>query len=198
MSQQTSAPENIASTTIGIEPVGAIFTPDSDTINAAVKEYLNSKGIQGGDVVLDIVPNRRTGFNEVSAYLFFNKNNRDIEQGKSGLPPHLRHKMENGHYRTSQKLSQAVRPIMMQNENRNNQHPSVVIANGLAAIQLDIFRLMTMLLDADPQLHDILITEAKVVKNRTIITVFKNKKFVDRVAPTSNAQYEAALRKFRK
>lgn len=199
MSQNTQAVENIASTTIGIEPVGAIFTPDSDTINTAVREYLATKGIRGGDLVLDIVPNNRTGINEVSAYLFFQKNNADIEQGKSQLPPHMRHKLEGGHYRASQKLSQAVRPIMAQpNNGQNNNHPSVIISGGLAAIQLDIFRVMTMLLDANPQYHEIIITEARVVKNRTILTVFKNKKFIDRVAPTSNAQYEQALRKLRK
>lgn len=193
-SRKEFAPLKLTDTLVEIDPVGAVYTVDSETISQFVVEYLASKDItDAGPVIVDVAdaPN---GVRSASLVLFFRQGSRSIETQRNQLPRHMRHRAGHTGYRASSELTRALQPML----SSNDRHPKVAFAKGFYAVELDIFHVLAMMLAADPNVHTLQITEIGQFKRQTVLTVFKMKKFVNRVNNNDLDQYQSALNAMRR
>jgi hypothetical protein len=82
--------------------------------------------------------------------------------------------MDEGSYRVSDKLKNALYPICK--EFKVGVHP-----DRLLYVKCDIFKALGLMFAADPKIHTISIPEVvKLKKKNAIITVIKTNKFIDK------------------
>lgn len=162
-------------TTVDIDPVAVVFNIQNEDIEKFVYEYLvKARKISGVAAVRVHVVRDGNKNPEVSLYLFLNMDSDDVISNLKSIPEHLRKKMDIGGFRASEKLFNALKPIVK--EFKLSADPK----EKLVYTKLDIFKVLGLMLSADRAKHNIVISEVvKLKKKRSVLTVIKSNKFID-------------------
>lgn len=177
MANQNQKHENsIMDTAVSIDPVAVIYNIENDVVENFVYNYLNDiKGIDGVAAVrLNVVRdgNRNP---QLSLYAFLHNNSKDVFTNMKNVPEHLRRKMDMGGYRAGDKLNKALSPIIRENKIYSDGRNKVVY------VKLDVFKVFGLMLAADRRAHYLTVSEVmKLKKSRSITTVIKSNKFIDK------------------
>lgn len=163
-------------TTIDIDPVAVVYNVQNDDIENFVYNYLtNARNIDGVAAVRVHVVRDGNKNPEVSLYLFLDMSSSDVFSNLKNVPEHLRNKMDVGGFRASEKLFNALKPIVK--DFKLSADPK----EKLVYTKLDIFKVLGLMLAADRSKHNIVVSEVvKLKKKRSILTVIKSNKFIDK------------------
>lgn len=163
-------------TTVDIDPVAVVYNVQNEDIENFVFNYLsNARNIDGVAAVRVHVVRDGNKNPEVSLYLFLDMNSNDVFSSLKNVPEHLRSKMDVGGFRASEKLFNALKPIVK--DFKLSADPK----EKLVYIKLDIFKVLGLMLAAERGKHNIVISEVvKLKKKRSILTVIKSNKFIDK------------------
>lgn len=177
--QQPRRSHSITKTTVDIEPVSVIYNLEEASIQDYLKVYFDQSGITSYSAARLQV--RRQGTNPLATlYVFFDGKSDDVtpnrnRQQKSGMIPQgILERMDNGGSSISKELRNAIRPL-----SNGNPHVRTSNRNGqkIAYIEIDIFRVVGLMLSVDPKQHDLSITELKQLGKSILLTVQKTKRF---------------------
>jgi hypothetical protein len=173
---QSRAPRTIYDTTVDIEPVGVVYNIESDTIQQFLSEYFRDtqkiKGLLATRAIAVRDGNRNP---EVKVYAFFDINSDEITSNIGTVPEHLRRKMDVGGFKASNKLYHALRPILKGKELKIYAD----LKTQSAYVELDIFRVLGLMLSVDPNRHHVTVAEVqRLKKKRAVLSVIKSSKFV--------------------
>lgn len=174
MANQTQ--NKLFETTVDIDPVAVVYNVQNDDIENFVYNYLtNARNIDGVAAVRVHVVRDGNKNPEVSLYLFLDMSSSDVFSNLKNVPEHLRNKMDVGGFRASEKLFNALKPIVK--DFKLSADPK----EKLVYTKLDIFKVLGLMLAADRSKHYIVISEVvKLKKKRSILTVVKSNKFIDK------------------
>ena len=174
MANQTQ--NKLFETTVDIDPVAVVYNVQNDDIENFVYNYLTSaRNIDGVAAVRVHVVRDGNKNPEVSLYLFMDMNSNDVFSNLKNVPEHLRSKMDIGGFRASEKLFNALKPIVK--DFKLSADPK----EKLVYTKLDIFKVLGLMLAAERGKHNIVISEVvKLKKKRSILTVIKSNKFIDK------------------
>lgn len=163
-------------TTVDIDPVAVVYNVQNEDIENFVFNYLsNARNIDGVVAVRVHVVRDGNKNPEVSLYLFLDMNSNDVFSNLKNVPEHLRSKMDVGGFRASEKLFNALKPIVK--DFKLSADPK----EKLVYTKLDIFKVLGLMLAAERGKHNIVISEVvKLKKKRSILTVIKSNKFIDK------------------
>ena len=163
-------------TTVDIDPVAVVYNVQNEDIENFVFNYLsNARNIDGVAAVRVHVVRDGNKNPEVSLYLFLDMNSNDVFSNLKNVPEHLRSKMDVGGFRASEKLFNALKPIVK--DFKLSADPK----EKLVYTKLDIFKVLGLMLAAERGKHNIVISEVvKLKKKRSILTVIKSNKFIDK------------------
>jgi hypothetical protein len=163
-------------TTVDIDPVAVVYNVQNDDIENFVYNYLtNARNIDGVAAVRVHVVRDGNKNPEVSLYLFLDMNSNDVSSNLKNVPEHLRNKMDVSGFRASEKLFNALKPIVK--DFKLSADPK----EKLVYTKLDIFKVLGLMLAADRGKHNIVVSEVvKLKKKRSILTVIKSNKFIDK------------------
>lgn len=163
-------------TTTDIDPVAVVYNVQNEDIENFVFNYLsNARNIDGVAAVRVHVVRDGNKNPEVSLYLFLDMNSNDVFSNLKNIPEHLRSKMDVGGFRASEKLFNALKPIVK--DFKLSADPK----EKLVYIKLDIFKVLGLMLAAERGKHNVVVSEVvKLKKKRSILTVIKSNKFIDK------------------
>jgi hypothetical protein len=163
-------------TTVDIDPVAVVYNVQNDDIENFVYNYLtNARNIDGVAAVRVHVVRDGNKNPEVSLYLFLDMSSSDVFSNLKNVPEHLRNKMDVGGFRASEKLFNALKPIVK--DFKLSADPK----EKLVYTKLDIFKVLGLMLAAERGKHNIVVSEVvKLKKKRSILTVIKSNKFIDK------------------
>jgi transcriptional regulator of aromatic amino acid metabolism len=177
MAQNNQNQQNsIMDTAVSIDPVAVIYNIENDVVENFVYNYLNDiKQIDGVAAVrLNVVRdgNRNP---QLSLYAFLDNRSKDVFSNMKNVPEHLRRKMDMGGFRATDKLNKALSPIVRETKIFTDPRNKVVY------IKLDVFKVFGLMLAADRRAHYLTVSEVmKLKKQRSITTVIKSNKFIDK------------------
>lgn len=174
--QNQYALKPLVETTVDIDPVAVVYNIQNEDIETFVYNFLTqAKGIQGVAAVRVHVVRDGSRNPELALYLFLHQDSKDVFSGLKNVPEHLRFKMDVGGLKASDKLFNALKPIV--NEFKISAEPK----QQLFYIKLDVFKVLGLMLAAEPRKHHITVSEVvKLKKKRSIVTVIKSNRFVDK------------------
>lgn len=174
MANQTQ--NKLFETTVDIDPVAVVYNVQNDDIENFVYNYLtNARNIDGVAAVRVHVVRDGNKNPEVSLYLFLDMSSSDVFSNLKNVPEHLRNKMDVGGFRASEKLFNALKPIV------KDFKLSAAPKEKLVYTKLDIFKVLGLMLAAERGKHNIVVSEVvKLKKKRSILTVIKSNKFIDK------------------
>lgn len=168
-------------TNVDVEPVAVVFNLSASVIENTIYNYFQKAGINGTAAVR--VQARKAGMNpEVLVYAFFNKDSEDVISNLRDVPAHLRNKMSNNVYRSSEKLYNTLRAVA--------KDGNLAIKDGLVYARLDIFKCLAIVLDCNPNVHTITVNEVLQLKkdknNGCILSVIKALRYTGGAAPSTD------------
>lgn len=170
--QQNANQDSLLLTALPMSPVAVAYNVTSEEIENFIFNYLkNTKGVNGVATVR--VKVGRDGGNrpQVSVFAFFDIDSTDIYSGLSRVPVHLRNRIETGGLRASDKLFNALKPLVRKGEFKLHNRSS----QGLAFVELDVFKVFGLALAIDPRRHFLNILETQnLKKGRAVISVMKS------------------------
>lgn len=182
----------IMETNVDIQPVGVIYNVASEDIEAFATKYLSE--VCGIDGVLltrtDVVRNGNYK-PEIKTYVFLRQNSRDVVSGLGKIDNRLAGMIEQGGYRATDKFNNALKAISVNRKIMDDRKNRVVF------VELDIFRILALMLDVDRNRHLLNIAEvSKVNKNGGWVgTVYKYAKFVNNTADTNGDKYTDIIKR---
>jgi hypothetical protein len=173
---------DLLSTSVDVEPVAVVYNLENTEIENFVVNYLNSRGIDRVSASRLHVLREGNARPEASLYVFLSLDSADVMTDMKNVPEHLRHKMDVGGFRASDKLFNAVKPIVGEFKVHAQPREKVVY------IKLNLFRTLGLMLAADSRKHQLVISEVSKLKKKTaVFTVIKSTKFIDK---DSSAGYD--------
>lgn len=180
MSQPQNQVQNqqvsLTTTAVAIDPVAVVYNVFSSDIERFVEKYLEKKSIAGVVGVRSRVVRDGNQRPEVELFAFFEMNSPEILTGMKDIAPHLRDMVETGGFRGTDTLNRALRPIVS-----NDVKFIPKSSQRVVYVKLNEFRVLGMMLAADPRFHNIAITDVRSIKKKqSMWTVFKSNRFVDR------------------
>ena len=157
---------------VDVEPVGVIYSLSSSKVEDFVYNLLVNKfDVDKVNLVKCIVSGNKSR-PEVQIGVFIDKYSADINTNRNNdIPDFIRKKLESGAAYPSQKLKQAVSALTPEIELKMSGNQVVII--------LDIFRVLGLMLMANPKFHNINIVEADRVKGESVMIVYKTIKSND-------------------
>jgi hypothetical protein len=174
MAQNNQAQKSIVETTASIEPVAVVYNIQSDDIQDYIYNYLtNVRQVDGVAAVRVSVVRDGNRNPELAIYAFFNQDSKDVFTAVRNIPQHLRAKMDMGGFKASDKLKKALNPVIKDLKLSGDPR------NRLVYVKLDVFKVLGLMLAADPRRHWMQVTEVvKLKKKGSVTTVIKQNKFV--------------------
>lgn len=186
----------LTSTTANLEPNVVGFTVDGHDLEKMAMEYLRA---QGFDVLRSIVTTKDNGRGDLflRQYVFFDRNNEAIKgsKGRRGgdINPLLQNKLPTGGVGLSDQLFKAIAPIALP----DNRTKAIPAKNNLVIIEIDPIAITGLLLDVEPGIHRIIITNVQTRRKNILIDVFKRLE-ENEFDPGQNLdRFTAALRNIR-
>jgi hypothetical protein len=176
MAQNNQVEKSIVETAVSIEPVAVVYNLENDAVENFVYNYLNQiKGVEGIAAARLAVVRDGNRNPELSLYVFIDQRSKEVFTSMQNVPEHLRRKMDVGGYRASEKLHKALLPIVREYK---------IVSDGrnkLVYVKLDVFKVLGLMLAADPRKHNLIVTEVlKLKKGRSVTTVIKSNRYVDK------------------
>lgn len=168
-----STEKTLERTTVKIDPVGVIYNVQKDDIESFVDNYL--RNIKGIDTIGVRAGAPRTGNRtpEVVVYAFFDQRSKDVVSKGGNIDSRLRDKIDFGGYHPTKQLADALKPLA--------KDYRLETRDRMVYVKLNVFRVLGLMLGANPQTHQLQVTEVMKLKHRGFIaTVFKMDKFIGR------------------
>lgn len=169
---ESTKTSTLLDTNISIDPSGVIYNIDNTTIEDFVGEYLSRMNVNGIAKVKLLVKNEGKTNPNVAIYLFMNQNSDSIISDINSVPPQLRNKVDKYNVRISDEFKKIIYPLCGSN-----------IESGKAEgkeyfVKLNIFRVVGLMLAAEPNKHSLVITDAKrLTNNSSVISVVKSENY---------------------
>lgn len=179
---------DLLSTSVDVEPVAVVYNLENTEIENFVVNYLNSRGIDRVSASRLHVLREGNARPEASLYVFLSLDSSDVMTDMKNVPEHLRHKMDVGGFRASDKLFNAVKPIVGEFKVHAQPREKVVY------IKLNLFRTLGLMLAADSRKHQLVISEVSKLKKKTaVFTVIKSTKFIDKDSGTGYDRFSSII-----
>lgn len=174
MSNNNNAKYSILERTVDIEPTGVIYSIKGSNIEEFVEEYLAKKNVNGVSEVKVHVKAEGKNRPEVAIYLFMNQDSKFISSEMNNVPPMLRNKVDN---KVNMKLTDDFRKILY--PLCGNEIKSGKAENREYYVKLDIFRAVGLMFAVNPNRHNLVISDVKVIPGARdcVISVVKNEVF---------------------
>lgn len=169
----------VTDTVVDIEPSLVGFAIDNEEIQNFVMTYLNKHGIDRLEAsrVRIIRAGSRT---EAKVYAFISMKSTDVSRNGrkgGGIHHHLQNKIDMGGVRVSDKLRKAVLPLVKGNDVSVRQDNR----NNVVYVELDIFRVLGLMLNVNPQFHELNIPKIdELKKGSSVINVIKANRYIER------------------
>lgn len=165
---------SILDRTVDIEPSGVIYSIKGSSIEEFVETYLANKNVDGVSEVKVRVRSEGRNRPEVAIYLFMNQDSKSISSEMNNVPPMLRNKVDS---KVNMKLTEEFRKILY--PLCGNDIKSGKAENREYYVKLDIFRAVGIMFAVNPNRHDLVISDAKVIPGGRdcVISVVKNERF---------------------
>ena len=197
---RTQGPTNPLTSTIGnLEPNVVGFTVEGRDLEQMALQYLRA---QNFNVLQSIVATKDTGRGELilEQFLFFDRNDPAIRGNRGGgnnraqnLNPVLQRKMPTGGVSLSNELFQAIAPIALPDDKTR----AIPAKGNLVVIKIDPIAILGLLLDVEPGIHRLIITQVQKQRKTILIDVFKRLEENDFDPGTHVDRFNAALRHIR-
>lgn len=159
-------------TNVDIQPSGVFFNVTNDTIENFVEQYLARQNINGVTAVKVQVRDEGKSHPYVAIYMFMNQNSSGIVSDINSIPPMLRNKVDKYNIRLSDDFKKILYPIC------GNEIESGKTDGKEYFVKLNIFRVVGLMLAADPNKHSIVITDAqRLPKGNSVISIMKSERF---------------------
>lgn len=165
---------SILDRTVDIEPSGVIYNIKSSVIEEFVEEYLAHKNVDGVSEVKVRIKGEGKSRPEVVIYLFMNQDSKCISSQMNNVPPMLRNKVDS---KVNMKLTEEFRKVLY--PFCGNEIISGKAENREYYVKLDIFRVVGVMLAANPNRHSLVISDARNIPGGRdgIISVVKNEMY---------------------
>lgn len=192
--QGTARP--LTSTMGNLEPNVVGFTVEAHDLQKMAIEYLRT---QGFNVLQSIVMPKDTGRGELhlKQWVFFDRNDNAIRGNKTrqgnNLNPVLQRKMPTGGVGLSDELFRAIAPIALP----DGKSRAMSAKGNLVVIEIDPIAILGLLLDVEPGIHRIVITQVQKQRKTVLIDVFKRLEENDFDPGANVDRFTAALRNIR-
>lgn len=182
MNNQAKHKNSLLETTIPVDPVAVIYNLENSDIEQFVYNYLaKTCGIDRVVAVRAHVSRTGTQRPDASLYAFISMDSNDVQTNIKNVASHLRDRIDIGGYRASNKLFDALRPIVSDMKIHAQSRERVVF------IKLNLFDTIGLMLAADRNAHRIIINEiAKIKKDRFVFSVIKSNTFIEKESPSAN------------
>lgn len=161
-------------TNVPLDPVTVGYTIETRDIQEFTERYLRDNGIDRVEAVR-IRVDRSGDRPKVTVFAFIGLNSKDLHRQQMNVAEHLRNKIDMGGQKPSDKLKKVIKTLAGNNTNIRQDNRLKV-----AHFTVDIFRVLGLMLAADPRVHQLNIPFVDGRKRGSTITVFKSLKFVDR------------------
>lgn len=188
----------------GLEPNVVGFTIEGRDLQKMALEYLRGAGFNPAQSIVTTKDNGR-GDLILRQYLFFEKNDPAIYGGNKGgnnnkggnkgvmINPALGRKLPSGGVGLTRGLQDILAPIALP-DGRTRAIPA---KNNLVVVEVDPIAITGLLLDVEPGVHRIIITNVAKTRNSVMIDVFKRLE-ENSFDPGANVdRFTAALRNIR-
>jgi len=160
-------------TNVQVEPVATVYNFTNRNINDFVYNLLTEKRkIDGVEAVKTIVVKDGQTNPKVDVYIFISLDSKDVKSSAEGVPEPLREKLADSTYQYSDNLKSALWSICRRID------PSIETRENILMVKADIFKIIGLMLAADPKRFDVGVVEAiRLKKDNSIISVMKKAKF---------------------
>lgn len=154
---------------VDVEPIGVIYSITATEVEQYLYKLLQNQGIDGVQFVKCIV----TGNDkrpEVQVGIFMNKHSKNIRNNSrnNDIADFLKKQLDSGLYYPDEALSKILKPL--------TKEVKLQLQGNQVICLLDIFRVLGLMLLANPRLHQINITEATRIKKDSVMIVYKTLK----------------------
>lgn len=178
--EQKHAPTLVTNTVVDIEPSLVGFAIDNEEIQNFVMSYLGKHNIDRLEASRVRVI-RQGSHTEAKVYAFISMKSTDVNssnrKGGNGVHRHLQNKIDMGGFKVSEKLRKAVLPLVKGNDVQVRQD----VRNNVVFVELDIFRVLGLMLDVNPQIHQLNIPKIdELKKGSSVINVIKSNRYIER------------------
>ena len=159
-------------TNVDIQPTGVFFNVTNDIIENFVEQYFAKKNINGISNVKVQVRSEGKSNPYVAIYMFMNQNSNGIISDADSIPQILRNKVTEFNVRFSDEFKQSLYPVC------GGEIKSGKTKDKEYYVKLNIFRVVGLMLAADPNKHSLVITDTqKLPKGNSVISIMKSEKF---------------------
>ena len=161
---------------VDVDPTGVSYSVKGSTVEEFVMEYLNRKNITGVSDVKVRVRSEGRNHPEVVIYLFMDQNSKFISSDMQNVPAMLRNKVDT---KVNMRITDEFREVLAPLCGRGDINSGKVEGREYF-VKLDIFRVVGMMFAANPNYHNLVITEAMAFPDGrdSIFSVFKTMKTV--------------------
>lgn len=186
MSNQNNQNQNRGNqqrTGVDIKPVGFLYNVTDTDVVDFVTNYLVNKGFNSLSGVRAIVRRDGNSNPELKFVAFFPIDGQGVLSDADNVPDWVRKQMEYSNLRLADSLYNTLRPIV----NRNN-FKVLRATSELAAVELDVFRVFGLMLGANPQNHELFVTDVRrTKKTHFVAAIIKKDKLVN---PAGGGEYD--------
>lgn len=174
--REREKPVNLLDKNVEIDPVGIVYNITGSAIEDFIYSYLvGTRKIEGVSAVRTSVIHDGSTSPKMALYVFINLNSNDVISGMRGIPRQIANKMDEGNYRVSEKLKNAIMPLCREFRVYTNTREGVIY------FICDIFKAIGLMFAVNPRIHSLSIPEIiRLKKKNSIITVIKTLKYLDR------------------
>jgi len=151
---------------VDVDPIGVIYSITASDVEQYLFNLLSNQGIDGVQFVKCVV-NGNQNRPEVQVGIFMNKHSKNIRSNSrnNDIADFLKKQLDSGLYYPDEALSKILKPL--------TQEVKLQLQGNQVICLLDIFRVLGLMLLANPRVHNINIAEASRVKKESVMIVYK-------------------------
>ncbi len=157
---------NLLNKSVDVDPIGVIYSITATDVEQYVYNLLSNQGIDGVQFVKCVV-NGNEKRPEVQLGVFMNKHSKNIRNNSrnNDIADFLKKQLDSGLYYPDEALSKILKPL--------THEVKMQLQGNQVIVLLDIFRVLGLMLLANPRVHNINIAEASRVKKESVMIVYK-------------------------
>ena len=165
----STSTKQLLRTTIDIDPIGAFYNIDTDTVQKFTVEYFNALGISGvHSAGFKIIRDGREKPN-VQLFAFFKEDSDDIIDNLGNIPKHVRKNMQSEGFRPTETLKRALHPV--------TKHKEMGKIDNIVFVKLDIFKILGFMLDVSRDYKLSIVEVTRLSKNTAVLSIVKMENF---------------------
>ena len=154
---------------VNVDPVGVIYSITASDVEQYLYNLLQKQGIDGVQFVKCVVSGNEKR-PEVTVGVFLNKHSKNIVSNSrnNDIADFLKKQLDSGLYYPDEALAKILKPLTYE--------VKMQLQGNQVICLLDIFRVLGLMLVANPRVHNINIAEATRIKKDSVMIVYKTVK----------------------